>query len=68
PLASSLLKTAVYGAFEILNGTATAENLAERVAEIAAYSAANNEFAISVYDDTHASSFKAYCPGFEIIK
>ena len=68
PLASSLLKTAVYGAFEILSGTATAENLAERVSEIAAYSADSKNFAISVYDDAHANSFKAYCPGFEKIR
>ncbi len=67
PLASTLLKGAVHCAFDILNGTSTAENLAEKAQARVIAAADNKDFTIAPYG-TLANTFMAYCPGFEIIK
>ncbi len=66
PLATTLLKSAVYCAFDILNGTTTAENFAEKVQERVINSADNKDFTIAPYG-TLTNTFMAYCPGFEVI-
>lgn len=68
PLASTLLKSALHCAFDILNGTITAENMAEKAASRAAAAADNKDFTVAAYSDKLANVFAAYCPGFEIIK
>ena len=67
PLATTLLKSAVYCAFDILNGTTTAENFAEKVQERANIAADNKDFTIAPYG-TLTNAFMAYCPGFEVVK
>lgn len=67
PLASTLLKGALYSAFEILNGTATAENLAVKAQERVTAAADNKDFTVAPYGAL-ANTFMAYCPGFEVIK
>lgn len=66
PLAATLLRSAVYCAFDILNGTTTAENFAEKVQERANTAADNKEFTIAPYGEL-TNAFMAYCPGFEVI-
>ncbi len=68
PLASVMLEGAVHCAFDLLNGTTTAENLAEKVAERVNAAADNKDFAISAYDTVLKNTFKAYYPGYEVIK
>lgn len=68
PLASTLLRSALYCAFDILNGTITAENMAEKAVSRAAAVADNKDFTVAAYNETLANVFAAYCPGFEIIK
>ena len=69
PLASTFLKAALYNAFDILNGTITAENLAEKAIEKAKAVADNKDFSVEAYSDTAlTNTFMAYCPGFEKIK
>lgn len=67
PLASTLLRSALYCAFDILNGTTTAENFAEKVQERAIAAADNKNFTIAPYGEL-SNTFMAYCPGFEVIK
>ncbi len=67
PLATTLLKSAVHCAFDILNGTTTAENYAEKVQERVTAAADNKDFTIAPYG-TLTNTFMAYCPGFEVIK
>lgn len=66
PLAATLLRSAVHSAFDILNGTTTAENLAEKVQERAVSAADNKNFTIAPYGEL-TNTFMAYCPGFEVI-
>lgn len=66
PLVTTLLKSAVYCAFDILNGTTTAENFAEKVQERVINAADNKDFTIAPYG-TLTNTFMAYCPGFEVI-
>lgn len=68
PLASTLLKSALHCAFDILNGTITAENMAEKAASRATAAADNKDFTVAAYSETLTNVFAAYCPGFEIIK
>ena len=68
PLATALLKSALHCAFDILNGTITAENMAEKAASRATVAADNKDFTIGAYSETLKNVFAAYCPGFEIIK
>ena len=67
PLATTLLKAAVYCAFDILNGTITAENLAEEAQARVTEAADNKDFTVAPYGEL-ANTFMAYCPGFEVIK
>lgn len=67
PLATTLLRSAVHCAFDILNGTVTEENFAEKVQERVITAANNGEFTIAPYGEL-SNTFKAYCPGFEVIK
>ena len=57
----------VYSAFEILNGTITAENFAEKAVEWVTTAADNKEFAVTAYEGLD-NVFKCFCPGFEKIK
>lgn len=68
PLASTLLKSALHCAFDILNGTITAENMAEKAAARANAAADNKNFTVAAYSETLANVFAAYCPGFETVK
>lgn len=67
-LASTLLKSALHCAFDILNGTITAENMAEKAAARANGAADSKDFTIGAYSDKLTNVFAAYCPGFEIVK
>ena len=67
PLATTLLKGAVHCAFDLLNGNATAENLAEKAQARITAAADNKEFTIAPYGEL-ANTFMAYCPGFVTVK
>ena len=67
-LAATLLKSALHCAFDILNGTITAENLATYAAGRAENAADNKNFSIVPYSEELANVFAAYCEGFEIVK
>ncbi len=67
PLATTLIKSAVHCAFDILNGTTTAENLAEKVQARVIAAANNKDFTIAPYGEL-TNTFTVYCPGFEIVK
>lgn len=67
PLASTLLKGALHCAFDILNGTATAENLAENAQARVTAAADNKNFTVAPYGEL-ANAFMAYCPGFEVVR
>lgn len=68
PLASKLLTGALYSAFDILSGTTTADNLAEKVQARVSAAADNEKFTVEAYNTVLKNTFKAYCPGFEKIK
>ncbi len=68
PLASTLLTTALHCAFDILNGTITAENMTEKVTARAIVAANNEAFTVAPYNTTLTNTYMAYCPGFEAIK
>lgn len=67
PLATTLLRGAVHCAFDLLNGTITAENFAEKVQARLTDAADNKEFTVAPYGEL-TNTFMAYCPGFETIK
>ncbi len=67
PLVTALLNGAVHCAFDILNGTTTAENLAEKAQARVTAAADNKDFTIAPYGEP-ANAYMAYCPGFEVIK
>ena len=67
PLASTLLSSAVYTVFDILNGKTTADNLAERAAMRATDAAGDEGFTIAAYQD-YGNVFAAYRPGFEKLR
>lgn len=67
PLATALLNGAVHCAFDILNGTTTAENLAEKAQARVTAAADSKDFTIASYGEL-GNAFMAYCPGFEVIK
>lgn len=68
PLAATLLKTALHCAFDILNGTTTAETMAGAVVARAENAADNKKFSIAPYSAELANVFAAYCEGFETVK
>lgn len=67
PLASVMLYTAVYCAFDILSGDTTSENLGEMTIMRANDCAGSDEFTIEAFS-SYANVYAAYCPAFEIIK
>lgn len=67
PLASILLEAAIHSAFDILNGTMTAENMADKATVRALVAANSDEFSIGAYG-TKSNVFVAYQPGFETIR
>ena len=67
PLASTLLSSAVYTVYDILNGKTTADNLAERTAMRATDAAGDEGFTIAAYQD-YGNVFAAYRPGFEKLR
>lgn len=67
PLAAILLRAAIHSAFDILNGTTTAENMAEKVTSRLNVAANNDSFSVAVYDKM-SNVFKAYQPGFETLR
>lgn len=68
PLAATLLKSALHCAFDILNGTMTAETMAGNAAARAENAADNKSFTVAPYSAELTNVFAAYCEGFEIIK
>ena len=66
-LATSLLKGAVYSAFDMLNGTITAENFAKKVNDWAIAAADNKNFTVTAYEGLE-NTFMCYCPEFETIR
>ncbi len=68
PLAATLLESAVYCAFDMLNGTTTAENFADSVMARVNQAADEKNFTVSAYNVGLKNAFAAYLPGFEIIK
>ncbi len=62
-LASALMESAVYSAFDMLNGTFTAES----AANWATKAADSKSFTVSAYGEL-ANTYMCYCPGFEVIK
>ncbi len=67
PLASILLEAAVHSAFDLLNGTMTAENMADKATVRALVAANNDDFSIAAYG-TKKNVYMAYQPGFETIR
>lgn len=68
PMASVLLRGALHAAFDILNGTITAENIAEKAIARVSAAADSKDFSISAYDPALKNTFMAYCAGFETIR
>lgn len=68
PMATTLLKGALHAAFDILNGTITDENIAEKAMARVTAAADNKDFTISAYNTILKNTFMAYCAGFETIK
>lgn len=67
PLASILLEAAVHSAFDLLNGTMTAENMADKATVRALVAANSDDFSIAAYG-TKKNVYMAYQPGFETIR
>lgn len=66
-LAASLLKGAVYSAFDMLNGAITAENFAQKANDWAIAAADNKNFTVTAYEGLE-NTFMCYCPEFETIR
>lgn len=62
-LASTLMQSAVYSAFDMLNGTFAAES----ATAWATKSADNKNFSVAAYGEL-TNAYMCYCPGFEVIK
>ncbi len=67
PLASILLRAAVHSSFDLLNGTMTAENMADKATVRALVAANSDDFSITAYG-TKKNAFMAYQPGFETLR
>lgn len=67
PLASILLRAAVHSSFDLLNGTMTAENMADKATVRALVAANSDDFSITAYG-TKKNVYMAYQPGFETIR
>lgn len=67
PLASILLEAAVHSAFDILCGTMTAENMADKATVRALVAANSDDFSITAYNEK-SNVFMAYQAGFETLR
>ncbi len=67
PLAAILLKAAIHSAFDLLNGTITAENIAEKVTSRVNVAADTEEISVTAYDQM-SNVFKVYQAGFETLR
>ncbi len=67
PLAAILLKAAIHSAFDLLNGTITAENMAEKVTSRVNVAAGTEEISVNAYDKM-TNVFKVYQAGFETLR
>ena len=67
PLASILLEAAIHSAFDLLNGTMTAENMADKATVRALVAANSDDFSIAA-NGTKPIVYMAYQPGFETIR
>ena len=67
PLAAILLRGAVHSVFDLLNGTITAENMAEKVTSRLSVAAGGDGFTVAAYEPM-TNVFKAYQPGFETLR
>jgi len=67
PLASILLEAAIHSAFDLLNGTMTTENMADKATVRALVAANSDDFSINAYG-TKPNVYMAYQPGFETIR
>jgi hypothetical protein len=68
PLATTLVKSAVHCTFDILNGTTTAENMAEKVTMRVTDASINDTLTVKVYDEKLTNVFAAYSDGYVTIK
>lgn len=68
PLATTLVKSAVYCAFDILNGKTTAENMAERVAMRVTDAATGDTLTVKAYNDKLTNVYAAYSEGYVTVK
>lgn len=69
PLTSKILTGALYIAFDMLNGTTTAENLAERVQLRVGDTEKDEKLTVEAYHDTELkNAFAVYYPAYEVIK
>ena len=67
PLAAILLKAAIHSAFDLLNGTTTAENIAEKVTSRVNVAAGTEDISVAAYDQME-NVFKVYQAGFETLR
>lgn len=67
PLAYILLRSAIHSTFDILGGTMTAENMADKATVRALVAANSDDFSITAYG-TKANVYMAYQPGFETLR
>lgn len=67
PLASILLRAAVHSSFDLLGGTMTTENMADKATVRALVAANSDDFSITAYG-TKNNTFMAYQPGFETLR
>lgn len=67
PLASALVEGAVHSAFDILNGTITADNMTEKAATRVIAAAGTTDCTAEAYS-SYKNAVMAYQPGFEVIK
>lgn len=68
PLATTLVKGAVYCTFDILNGKTTTENMAERVAMRVTDAAVGDTLTVKAYDDKLTNVYAAYSEGYVTVK
>lgn len=68
PLATTLVKSAVYCTFDILNGKTTAENMAERVTMRVTDTAVGDTLTVKAYNDKLTNVFAAYSEGYITVK
>lgn len=68
PLATALVKGAVYCTFDLLNGKTTAENMAERVAMRVTDAAVGDTLTVKAYNDKLTNVYTAYSEGYVTVK